>query len=60
MSSKNDMIKKMYLDPAGYGSIKTTFEDARKKINLLLLMTLKHFLNNTLIIKNNYQVIILL
>ena len=31
MSNKNDVISKIYYDKSGYGSIKTTIDDARKK-----------------------------
>ncbi len=31
MNDKNDIISKIYYDPAGFSSIKTTLEDARKK-----------------------------
>ena len=29
--SKNELIEKIYHDPAGHGSIKTTYEDAKAK-----------------------------
>jgi len=31
MTSKTDLLKKIYYDKSGYGSIKTTYDDARKK-----------------------------
>ena len=31
MSSKQDIIKKVYYDPAGFDGIKKNFEEARKK-----------------------------
>ena len=30
MSNKNDIISKVYFERSGYGSIKTTLDDARK------------------------------
>ena len=30
MENKNDIIKKVYTDKSGFGSIKTTFDDVRK------------------------------
>ena len=41
---KNDVISKIYFDPAGYGSIKTTFEDARKVSKSITLDDVKQFL----------------
>ena len=38
MVSKDDIIRKIYFDEAGYGGIKQTYEDARKKIKLLITM----------------------
>ena len=29
--SKSELIKKVYHDPAGHGSMKTTYEDAKQK-----------------------------
>ena len=30
MNSKDDIIKKIYYDKSGYGSLKTTFDDVKK------------------------------
>ena len=43
MDNKNDIIKKIYQDAAGFGSIKTTFEDARKVDKSITLNDIKQF-----------------
>ena len=43
MSNKNDVISKIYYDKSGYGSIKTTFEDARKKDKTITMEDVKEF-----------------
>jgi hypothetical protein len=43
MSNKNDVISKIYFDESGYGSIKTTFEDAKKKDKTITIEDVKEF-----------------
>lgn len=43
MSNKNDVISKIYFDKSGYGSIKTTFEDAKKKDKTSTIEDVKEF-----------------
>jgi len=43
MSNKNDIISKIYFDKSGYGSIKTTFEDAKKKDKTITIEDVKEF-----------------
>ena len=45
MDNKNAIISKIYFDKSGYGSIKTTFEDARKKDNSITIEDVKQFFN---------------
>jgi hypothetical protein len=43
MSNKNDVISKIYFDKSGYGSIKTTFEDAKKIDKTITIEDVKEF-----------------
>ena len=43
MSSKQDIIEKVYFDPAGFDGIKKTVEDARKKDKNITLDDVKQF-----------------
>jgi hypothetical protein len=43
MSNKDDIISKIYFDKSGYGSIKTTFEDAKKKDKSITIEDVKKF-----------------
>ena len=44
MSNRNDIISlKICFDKSGYGSIKTTFEDAKKKDKTIILKDVKEF-----------------
>ena len=43
MSQKNKIIAKIYFDPAGFGSIKQTFEEARKKDKSITLDDVREF-----------------
>ena len=45
---KNEVISKIYNDPGGHGSIKETFQDAKKKDNTITLFDVKKwFESNT-------------
>ena len=48
MSSKQDIIKQVYYDPAGFDGIKKTFEDARKKDKNITLDDIKTFFKNNI------------
>ena len=41
---KNNIISKIYYDKSGFGSIKTTFEDARKVDKSITLEDIKNLL----------------
>ena len=43
MTDKQDIIKQVYFDPAGFDGIKRTFEDARKKDTTITLNDVKQF-----------------
>ena len=43
MDNKNDIIKKIYYDRSGFGSIKTTFDDARKVDKTIKLDDIKNW-----------------
>ena len=46
--AKNEVISKIYNDPGGHGSIKETFQDAKKKDNTITLFDVKKwFESNT-------------
>ncbi len=49
----DEIIKKTYYDPAGYGSIKTTYEDAKKKDNNIKLKDVQEWFKNNVERKNN-------
>ena len=42
----NDVIKKIYFDPAGYGSIKTTYEDAKRVDNKIKFKDVQEWFKN--------------
>ena len=46
MSNKNDIISKIYFDKSGYGSMKTTLDDARKIDKSIKINDVKQFFNN--------------
>ena len=46
MTDKNELISKIYFDKSGYGSIKTTLDDARKIDKSITLNDVKQFFNN--------------
>jgi len=48
MSSKDDIISKIYFDEAGYSSIKTTLEDARKKDKTITYNDVKKWYENNI------------
>ena len=48
MSDKQKIINDIYFDRSGYGSKKTTLDDARKKISQLLWMMSMNFLEKML------------
>jgi hypothetical protein len=52
MSSKDNIISKIYFDPGGFGSIKQTFEDARKKDKSFTLDDVKEFFRTRVEKKN--------
>ena len=43
MSSKQDIIQKVYYDPAGFSSMKTTLQDARTKDKTTILEDVRTF-----------------
>lgn len=55
MSNKNDVISKIYFDKAGYGSIKTTFEDAKKKDKTITIEDVKDFFDKSVEKKTNLK-----
>ncbi len=46
MSNKENVISKIYFDLGGFGSIKQTFEDGRKKDKSITLDYVKEFFSN--------------
>ena len=52
---KNNIISKIYYDKSGFGSIKTTFEDARKVNKSITLDDVKQFFNNNVEEKENLK-----
>ena len=52
MSEKNNVISKIYFDPGGFGNIKQTFEDARKKDKSITLGDVKEFFRTRVEKKN--------
>ena len=52
MSSKENIISKIYFDPAGFGSVKRTFEDARKKDKTITLEDVREFFQTRVEKKN--------
>ena len=48
MSGKDEIISKIYYYPSGFGSIKTTFEDARKKDKSITYDNVKRNGSNTI------------
>ncbi len=55
MDNKNNIISKIYYDKSGYGSIKTTFEDARKVDKSITLNDVKIFFNDNVEKKDNLK-----
>lgn len=41
--TKDEVISKIYYDPAGYGSVKTTWEDAKKKDNTITIKDVREW-----------------
>ena len=52
---KNNIISKIYYDKSGFGSIKTTFEDAKKVDKSITLEDIKNFFNNNVKKKDNLK-----
>jgi stalled ribosome alternative rescue factor ArfA len=52
MSNKENVISQIYFDPGGFGSIKQTFQDARKKDNSITLDDVKEFFRTRVEKKN--------
>ena len=52
MSNKENVISQIYFDPGGFGSIKQTFQDARKKYNSITLDDVKEFFRTRVEKKN--------
>ena len=52
---KNNIISKIYYDKSGFGSIKTTFEDARKVDKSITLEDIKNLFNNNVKKKDNLK-----
>ena len=55
MSNKNDIISKIYFDKSGYGSMKTTLDDARKIDKSININDVKQFFNNNVEKKTNLK-----
>ena len=55
MTNKNDIISKIYFDRSGYGSIKTTLDDARKIDKSINLNDVRQFFNNNVEKKTNLK-----
>ena len=43
MADKNDVLKKIYFDRSGFGSIRTTYADAKAKDNTITMSDVKTF-----------------
>ena len=52
---KQDIIKKVYYDPAGYGSMATTLADSRKKDKSITLADVKEFFDKNIEKKTGYK-----
>ena len=48
VSKKEDVLKKIYYDRSGYGSIQTTFKDAKAKDKTITLQDTKDFFKNNI------------
>ena len=48
MDSKQEIIKKIYYDPSGHGSLKTTLEDARQVDKTITINDVKEFFKNNI------------
>ena len=48
MSDKNKIISDIYYDRSGYGSIKTTFEDAKKKDKTIKIEDVKRWFDDNI------------
>ena len=55
MDNKNNIISKIYFDKSGYGSIKTTFDDARKKDKYITLNDVQSFFKSNVEKKDNLK-----
>lgn len=55
MGDKNDIFSKVYFDPAGYSSIRTTLEDARKKDKTITLEDVRNFFKNNIEQKKQFR-----
>ena len=53
--SKSDIISKIYNDPSGYGSIKTTPADAKLKDKTIKLDDVKNWFNKNVEQKNKHS-----
>ena len=47
-SDKENTLKKIYYDRSGYGSIQTTFKDAKAKDKTITLQDTKDFFKNNI------------
>ena len=43
--SKEEILKFIYFDPSGYGSIKQTYEEAKKKDKTITMKDVKDFMD---------------
>ena len=43
--TKDEILKFIYFDPAGYGSVKETYADARKKDKSITMKDVKDFID---------------
>ena len=55
MDVKNDISKKIYQDKSGFGSIKTTFDDARKVDKTITLDDVKNFFKGNVDVKKKLK-----
>ena len=60
MSSKQDTISKIYYDRSGFGSLNTTFKDAKAKDSSITLNDVRDFFRKMLNEKSNCVDIIVL
>ena len=53
--SKDDVISKVYYDPAGYGSVATTYKDSKKRDATLTMADVKEWFGKNVERKVGYR-----